>query len=232
MTVSQRTKEYAHDYRYFPEPDLPPLTLTEAWVEELRARLPELPAPRLRRFVADYRLSPADAALLTEHRATADYYERVVALGSHADRPRLAANWINNDLRTRVADANAPITQIGLAPERLHALLMLVESGAITARAAREQVLPALFESDELPAAVVEQLGLAQVSDDAALRGLIRQVIADHPQPVADYCRGKEVAAKALVGPLMKATRGSANPHVANQILVEELKAHCAARAS
>jgi aspartyl-tRNA(Asn)/glutamyl-tRNA(Gln) amidotransferase subunit B len=228
VTVAQRTKELAHDYRYFPEPDLPPLTLTETWVEEVRARLPELPAPRRRRFVADYRLGPADAALLTEHRATADYYERVVALGNHADRPRLAANWINNELRTRVADANAPITQVGLAPERLHALLALVESGAITARAAREQVLPVMLESDETPEAIVQRLGLAQVSDDAALRGLIRQVIADHPQPVADYCRGKEVAAKALVGPLMKATRGSANPQVANQILVEELKAHCA----
>jgi aspartyl-tRNA(Asn)/glutamyl-tRNA(Gln) amidotransferase subunit B len=201
-------------------------------VEEVRSRLPELPAARRRRFVADYRLSPADAALLTEHRATADYYERVVALGSRPDRPRLAANWINNDLRTRAVDANAPITQVGLAPERLHELLTLVETGAITARAAREQVLPALVESAESAAALVERLGLAQVSDAAALRGLIRQVIADHPQPVADYCRGKEVAAKALVGPLMKATRGSANPRVANQILVEELKAHCAARAS
>jgi len=232
VTAAQRTKEYAHDYRYFPEPDLPPLALSEAWVAAVRARLPELPAERYRRFVEQYRLSPADAALLTEQRGTADYYEQVVRLGAHPDRARLAANWINNELRTRATDANAPITQVGLAPARLHELLELIENGTITAKAAREQVLPALLARDEPPRAIVDRLGLAQVSDEAALRGLIRQIIADHPQPVADYCRGKEVAAKALVGPLMKATRGSANPQVANAILIEELKAHCASRST
>jgi aspartyl-tRNA(Asn)/glutamyl-tRNA(Gln) amidotransferase subunit B len=227
-TAAQRTKEYAHDYRYFPEPDLPPLALGEDWVAVVRAGLPELPAERRRRLHEQYGLGQADVLLLTEQRGTADYYEAVVALGGGQDRPRLAANWINNDLRTRVTDANAPITQVGLAPERLHGLLTLIEDGTITAKVAREQVLPVVLAGDEAPSTVVTRLGLGQVSDDGALRSLVRQIIADHPQPVADYCRGKEVAAKALVGPLMKATRGRANPQLANQILVEELKAHCA----
>ncbi|MCC6628956.1 MAG: Asp-tRNA(Asn)/Glu-tRNA(Gln) amidotransferase subunit GatB [Chloroflexi bacterium] len=228
VTAAQRTKEHAHDYRYFPEPDLPPLTLSADWVVAVRAGLPELPAERRRRFQSQYGLGLADVALLTEQRGTADYYEAVVALGSGPERSRLAANWLNNELRQRAPDANAPITQIGLAPERLHGLLALIEDGTITAKAAREQVLPAVLAGAESPRAIVDRLGLAQVSDDAALRSLVRQVIADHPQPVADYCRGKEVAARALIGPLMKATRGSANPQVAHQILLEELKAHCA----
>ncbi|MDQ4045426.1 MAG: Asp-tRNA(Asn)/Glu-tRNA(Gln) amidotransferase subunit GatB, partial [Chloroflexota bacterium] len=149
ITVSQRTKEQAHDYRYFPEPDLPPLALEAAFVESIRAALPELPADRRRRFVRQYGITPADAALLTEHRGTADYYEQVVALGSHPERPRLAANWINNDLRMRATDANADITQVGLAPQRLHELLTLIEDGTITTRTARDVLLPAMLESDE-----------------------------------------------------------------------------------
>jgi aspartyl-tRNA(Asn)/glutamyl-tRNA(Gln) amidotransferase subunit B len=225
ITVSQRTKEYAHDYRYFPEPDLPPLTLARADIDALAAGLPELPMARRERLVATHGITQADAALLTEHRATADYYESVVGLGQHPDRPRLAANWINNVLRTRVADANAPIIQVGLTPERLHALLHLIESGAITARAAREQVFPALLTSDEAPAALVERLGLAQVSDDTALRAVVRQVIADHPRPVADFLAGKAAAAQALLGPVMRATKNSANPRAVTQILQEELGA-------
>jgi aspartyl-tRNA(Asn)/glutamyl-tRNA(Gln) amidotransferase subunit B len=228
VTVGQRTKEQAHDYRYFPEPDLPPLTLREDWVESVRADLPELPGLRRARFMTQYALGAADAGLLTEQRGTADYFEQVVALSHEIDRPRRAANWVNNELRTRATDANAPITQLGLAAERLHELLVLIEQQVITARAAREQVLPILLTSDEAPAAIVERLGLGQVSEDAALRSLIRQVIADHPQPVADFCRGKQAASKALIGPLMKATRGSANPQIANQILLEELARHCA----
>ncbi len=223
ITASQRTKEQAHDYRYFPEPDLPPLALEAAFVEGIRAALPELPADRRRRFAHQYGITPADAALLTEHRGTADYYEQVVALSSHPERPRLAANWINNDLRTRAADANADISQVGLGPRRLHELLTLLEAGTITTRAAREQLLPAMLESDEPATAIVNRLGLSQVSDEAALRATIRQVIADNPKPVADYRAGKAAAAKALLGPLMRATRGSANPAVASKILQQEL---------
>lgn len=223
ITVSQRTKEAAHDYRYFPEPDLPPLLLEPVFVEQIGRQLPELPDQRRRRLVEQYSLSPADAALLAEHRGTADYYERVVALGRHPERARQAANWINNDLRTRVGDGNASIDQIGLSAERLHELIDLVEREAITLRAAREQLLPALLETQQPAAALVEQLGLAQVSDDAALRAMIRQVIAENPRPVADYLGGKAAAANYLFGPLMRVTKGSANPTEARRILFEEL---------
>ncbi len=224
VTLSQRTKEEANDYRYFPEPDLPPLRMDPTRVEAIRARMAELPAARRARFVTAYGLRDADAATLTEARAVADYFEAAVGAGATPERARLTANWIIGDLFAAVADREA-LARHALTPERLRGLLVLIEAGTIN-RTVGKQVFEALLADPTLDAAtVVAQRGLAQVSDEGPLREAVRNAIAANPQPVSDFLSGKVAAKGRLVGATMKLLGGRGDAAVVNRLLDEELAA-------
>ncbi|GAB4400369.1 MAG: Asp-tRNA(Asn)/Glu-tRNA(Gln) amidotransferase subunit GatB [Anaerolineales bacterium] len=214
-TVLQRVKESADDYRYFPEPDLPPLELSRQWVEEIRARLPELPEARRERFVRDYGLSAYDAGVLTADRDVADFFEAVVGLGGDA---KGAANWITGEIFRLMNARGLEMSQMPIRPAQLCELMGLIQEGVITTTIAKD-VLGHMVDTGESPGDIVRQRGLAQVRDTAALEGVARQVIADNPDAVAQYLAGKEQVLRFLVGQMMKATRGQANPTLAAEIL-------------
>jgi aspartyl-tRNA(Asn)/glutamyl-tRNA(Gln) amidotransferase subunit B len=208
-TASQRSKEFAHDYRYFPEPDLPPFTLGRDWVESLRARLPELPEAMRRRFVTHYGLSDHDAGLLIEPPARAAWFERAVAAraGEAATQAKAVANWMLGDLaRLQNADAREP-DDIPFTPEQLAALIALVEDGTITGTAAKT-VFEELYRTGAEPAAIVAQRGLAQSADLSELEAIAARVIDGNARAVADYRGGKTAAIQALIGGVMRETRG------------------------
>ncbi len=221
VTVSQRTKEYAHDYRYFPEPDLPPLSLTPAWVAALRAQLPELPRQRAERFVTHYGLSPYDAELLTVTRPTADFFEQTVAL---FPQPKIVANWLTGELFRLLNASNLAIEASRVTPDALADLLRLVESGVVSGRAAKD-VFEEMFQTGAPASQIVEARGLSQISDLGALERLVEEAIAANPKSVADYQAGKAQALGFLVGQVMKASRGKANPGLVNNLLRVRLSA-------
>jgi len=215
ITVPQRTKESAHDYRYFPEPDLIPIAVDETWEKEIRESLPELPLARKNRTIEQYSLSDYDAGVLTTSREMADYFEACVAAGAPA---KLATNWITGDLQALISDAKADITNIKITPEQLAAMIGLIEDGTISGKIAKD-ILPNIFESGKEPKVIVEEKGLVQISDLSELEGIIREILIQHPGPVEDFHSGKMQAKGFLVGQSMKATKGKANPKVVNQIL-------------
>lgn len=219
VTVSQRTKEYAHDYRYFPEPDLPPLVVSREWVEEIRARLPEMPEAKRQRFETQYELPAYDAAHLTANRETADFFEQTVALYPNA---KTVANWMLGELFRLLNTHALELDQAKVTPEGLAKLLHLIDRGEISQRAAKT-VFEEMFETGKDAAAVVNEKGLAQVSDVEALRGIVEEVVAANPKVVADYKAGKKQAQGFFVGQVMRATKGTANPGVVNQLLAEIL---------
>jgi len=218
-TVAQRTKEYADDYRYFPEPDLPPLAISRQLVEELKRRLPELPEAKRERLQSQYGLPEYDARLLTASRENAAYFERTVALYPNA---KVASNWIVGEVFRLLNAANVEIDQTKVTPERLAELLQMVDRGEVS-RGAAKTALEEMFASGKPAAQVVKEKGLGQVSDVGALREAVRQVVAANPQGVADYKAGKKQAMGFLVGQVMKATKGTANPAVVNRLLAEVL---------
>lgn len=219
VTVSQRSKEFAHDYRYFPEPDLPPLSLTPKWTAGIRRQLPELPAARRERLVETYSLSPYDADLLTASRATADYFEEAVRL---LDRPKPIANWMTGELFRLLNANNLEIGQSKVSPVGLTDLLRLIEDGTISGRAAKD-VFEQMFRTGESPNQVVEAMGLRQISDASALEGLVDEALAKNPKSVEDFKAGKAQALGFLVGQVMKASRGKANPALVNSLLRAKL---------
>jgi aspartyl-tRNA(Asn)/glutamyl-tRNA(Gln) amidotransferase subunit B len=221
VTASQRSKEEAHDYRYFPEPDLPPLFLARDWVEGVRAGLPELPEPKRRRFVADYGLSPEDAATLTASRPLADYFEATVRAGAG---PRPAANWMLRDVLRLANTAGGELDPGQLTPEHLAAVVRLVEAGTLT-RASGTEVLEEAFRTGTDPQTIVQERGLVQVSDAGTLEGIVDGVLADpkHQKAIADYRSGKENALNSLVGAVMKETRGRANAGVVRDVLKQKI---------
>jgi aspartyl-tRNA(Asn)/glutamyl-tRNA(Gln) amidotransferase subunit B len=222
VTVSQRTKERAHDYRYFPEPDLPRLAIGEAHIEGVRARLPESPAARMARFQQAYRLSPADAALLTLEREVADYFESVVGPNPSPERARAAANWIVNDLFALQRERELPADTLPLAANQLRDLLAMLEAGEMTARAAKE-LLPQMGEG-ESPRAAATRLNLLSLDDDAAIAEAMRETLAAFPAAVADYKSGKQAAIGRLIGETIKRTGGRARPEAVRALLEEALK--------
>jgi aspartyl-tRNA(Asn)/glutamyl-tRNA(Gln) amidotransferase subunit B len=222
-TLSQRTKEEANDYRYFPEPDLPPLTMAADWVDAVRARMAELPARRRARFVADYGLREEDARLLTESRAVAEYFEAALGDAASAERARLTANWVVGPLFGAISDREA-IGASPLTPSRLRGLLDLLEGGQIN-RTVAVQVFEELFASpDEDAAAIVGRKGLGKVGDAGAIREIVRAVMAEHAQAVSDFRGGKTTAKGRLVGATMKALAGRGDAAVVNKVLDEELR--------
>ena len=220
QTAPMRSKEYAHDYRYFPEPDLPPLQIEARWVDEIGASLPELPAARRRRLTQAHGLSAYEADLLTQGRGLADYFEE--AVGAYA-KPKIVANWLLNDLlRELPADDDAAIAACPIPPERLVELLRLIDDGTISGRIAKD-VFEKMYRSGEPALAIVEREGLTQVADAQALGAVVDQILAANPKVVQDYRAGKKAALGFLVGQIMKATQGRANPALVNALLVEKL---------
>lgn len=217
-TVSQRGKEHAHDYRYFPEPDLPPLEVSREMVDEIRGRLPELPEAKQKRFASQYNLSDYDASVLTQSKGTADAFEEVAKKVA----AKVAANWLMGDVARISNETATELLQSGLGVSGLVALLDLVEKGSINSATAKT-LLDELYVKGGDPATIVAQRGLAQVSDEGELSKLVDDVITAHANVVADYKGGKQQALQALVGQIMKATKGRANAQAVSQLLRERL---------
>ncbi len=218
-TAGMRSKEQAHDYRYFPEPDLAPLRVADAWLDEIRAGMPELPARKRARFMTSYGLSAYDANVLTASRAIAEYYERVVAASGE---PKMAANWVMGDLMGALHAEGKPIAESPVAPERLGELVALIRTGEISGKIAKE-VFPKMFASGEAAAAIVEREGLKQISDTGAIESLIDAVLEQNAKQVEQYKSGKATVLGFLVGQVMKASRGQANPGAVNEMLRKRL---------
>jgi aspartyl-tRNA(Asn)/glutamyl-tRNA(Gln) amidotransferase subunit B len=219
ITVSQRSKEYAHDYRYFPEPDLPPLVLTREWVEGVRDRLAELPDARRERFVEQYGLSSYDAAQITSSRPTAEFFEKAISL---YPQPKAVANWMQSELFRLLKDSEGDVSGTKVTPEALVELLTLMDKGTINARGGKE-VFEEMFNTGKSAAEIVKERGLTQISDTSHLEVVVEDVLKNNPQAVEDYHAGKANAMGFLVGQVMKLTRGQANPGVVNQILRDKL---------
>jgi len=227
VTVSQRSKEYAHDYRYFPEPDLPPLVFNQDWVEEIRSRLPELPEARRNRFVAEYGLPLYDANLLTSSRAMAEYFEDCLRTETTRSllpdkRAKMVSNWLLGEFSRLLNATNSEISDSRVSPEQLCQLLDLIEKGSVSGTSAK-QVFEEMFNTGKDATDIITQRGLSQISDAQQLEEAVSQVIATNTQALADFRAGKEQALKFLVGQVMKATRGRANPQLVNELLKKKL---------
>jgi aspartyl-tRNA(Asn)/glutamyl-tRNA(Gln) amidotransferase subunit B len=251
ITVAQRSKEYAHDYRYFPEPDLPPLILSSAWVKEIESRLPELPEARRDRFISQYGLPLYDANLLTSSKPLADYFEACVNSKSLVDlsqgfplekRAKSVSNWLLGEFARLLNVAGIKVDQSKVAPSHLAELLDLIDQGVLT-RPVAKRVFEEVFHTGKPPREIVAggseaivtitpeglgekaERGLTQISDASAIEEVVRQVVANNTQAVVDFKAGKEQALTFLVGQVMKATKGRANPKLVNEILRGELEA-------
>lgn len=215
QTAVMRSKEAAHDYRYFSDPDLLPVILDSEWIEELRGTIPELPSARRQRFIQDYHLSEYDAVILTDSKGLADYFESCVKLFPHA---KTVSNWMTGELlRELHASGTAPEAS-PVSPERFVELLQLVESGMVSLKAARE-LFPELYSTGMTPEQLVKEKGLVQVSDEGQLNAIIEEVLANHSTQVEQYRGGKEAVLGFLVGQVMKASKGKANPGKVNELL-------------
>src|SRR5437868_11085180 len=226
ITVPQRSKEQAHDYRYFPEPDLPPLLIDPAWVEELRALLPELPDARRARYKSDYGLSAQDANVLTEEKGLGDYFEQVLAASLVSDlraRAKAASNWLLSEVVRLLRANNISIQACPLSPGALVNLLDLLDKDRITGKQAKE-VLDEAFVSGQMPAAIVERKGIKPpISDQGELERIIEEVIATNSKVANDYRDGKSNALQFLVGQVMKRTRGQARADIVQKLLRSKL---------
>ncbi len=239
ITEEMRTKEHAHDYRYFPEPDLMPFEPSADWLAALKARVVELPLARKERFMRDFQLPASDAGTFKSELALGDYFE---GIARQSKNPKAVANWVINNLRARLAEANEKLSaeqaalgidvadqkRLGLAdlkfaPGAINELVALTESGRINSKIAQD-VFNEMFESGEAPAAIVERKGLAQVSDSGAIEKLCDDVIAANPGPAADFKAGKAAALNFLKGQVMKASKGKANPGLIGEVLERKLR--------
>ncbi len=227
-TASQRSKEQAHDYRYFPEPDLPPIHVSRSTVEELRARLPELPDSRRARLIDDYGLSDYEANLLTESRARAEFFEAALYAEESPSPERVRArakpisNWLLGDLGKLLNAANLEINESKVQPSQLSDLVNLIEGGKISGTAAK-QVIEEMFNSGKDPSVVVAEKGLGQIEDAGLVEGIVAKVLEANAQAIADYRAGKAAALNILMGQVMKETRGRANAAQVQSLLRAEL---------
>ncbi len=219
VTLPMRGKEEAHDYRYFPEPDLVPVEISPAWVEEIAASLPELPAERRQRFVQAYGLPEYDAAVLTASKALADFFEEC----THRHRDvKLVSNWIMSELLGYLNREGKEITESPVTPAQLAALLKLIQEGVISGKIAKV-VFEVMYQTGKSPEAIIREKGLIQITDREELGRVVDQVLAENPGPVSDFRGGKEKALTALVGAVMRVTKGKANPQLINDLLREKL---------
>ena len=220
VTFSQRVKEESNDYRYFPEPDLIPLEISEDWIEEVRKELPEMPDARRARFIEVLGLPEYDADLLTLEKATADYFEAVVEAGADA---KTASNWILGDVAKKMNEDGVSAKDLPISPQQLAELLELIKKGTISGKIAKK-VLPEMWTSRKSAKAIVEEQGMVQISDTGELEGIVQKIIEANPQSVEDYRAGKKKAIGFLVGQIMKETKGRANPATVNELLVKNLE--------
>jgi len=218
-TAGMRSKESAHDYRYFPEPDLQPLRISEEWLARIRASMPELPASRRARFLSEYGLREYDADVLTQSRAACEYFETVARVSGD---PKTAANWVMGDLMGALKAEGKEIGDSPVSPENLGELVRMIAKGDLSGKLAKE-VFPKMFATGDAPAAIVEREGLKQISDTGALEKVIADVIAANPKQVEQYKGGKATVLNFLVGQAMKATRGQANVAVVTELLKQKL---------
>ena len=218
-TLSMRSKEEAHDYRYFPEPDLPPLQVEGAWIDEVRRSLPEMPDARRRRFIAQYGLPEYDAALLTQSSGLASYFEATAAI---CGNPKAASNWIMGELTRKINETGARIEDVPLTPDALAGLIRLVESGSISGPTAKD-VFEKMHASGRSAAAIVEAEGLGRIDDEASVEAAVRRVLGAHADAVTQYRAGKRQTFGFLVGQVIKSMSGKANPALVNTIVRREL---------
>ena len=219
VTATMRSKEEAHDYRYFPDPDLVPLSISEEWAEELRQTVPELPAVRQKRFVSEYGLPDYDAVVLTASKPMADYFESCAKL---FHQPKTVSHWVMGELLHELNNSGMAVSESPVSPERLVSLLKLVDDGTVSLKVARE-IFPELYAGKKTPEQIVQEKGLTQVSDEGALEKIIGEVIAKSPAQVAQYRSGKEQVFGFFVGQVMKASGGKANPGKVNELLKRKL---------
>jgi len=226
VTVSQRSKEQAHDYRYFPEPDLPPLAVSRQWVEEIKSRLPELPDARRERFISQLGLSRYDANLLTTTRAMADFFEGCLNLMPQGvdkeKKAKTVANWLLGEFSRMLNVTNIEVKDAKVEPVHLVEMLDLIDKGTLSTKMAKE-VFEEMFHSGKGALQVVQEKGLVQISGASELEEIISQVLAANAAAVADFKQGKEQSLKFLVGQVMKATKGQANPQMLNELLRKKL---------
>ena len=228
VTVSQRSKEYASDYRYFPEPDLPPLAIDAAWTKEIQSGLPELPQARKDRFVEMYGLPIYDAGLLTSSKPSADFFEAVVGAQPVKDEAqktmaKSVSNWMNGELARLLNATGSDIKDTKLQPEHVVELVELVDDGTLSTGMART-VFEEMFNTGKAPRGIVEDTDMSQISDAGAVQPAVDEAITNNPKPVADYMGGKETAMKFLVGQVMKSTKGQANPQTVAKMVKETLE--------
>lgn len=224
VTVLQRVKEGDTGYRYFPEPDLPPLNLEPAWIEQLKAGLPELPETKIARYIRDAGLARKEAQVLAEDRTVAEYFDAIVAAAGNDPEvtPKLISNWISGELFRLLSETGGDIAGLKIKPEHLVSLIQLVNANTINQPAAK-RIFGMMFETGRSPGELVEELGLQQISDEETLVAIARQVLQENPGPVEQFKAGKETVIKFLVGQMMRASRGKANPQLAEKILREQL---------
>lgn len=217
VSSSMRSKEEAHDYRYFPEPDLVPIVITDETIDQIKSGLPELPEAKRARYVAEYKLPDYDAGVLTASKVTAKFFEETVAL---YDEPKQISNWLMVDIPAMLKEKELSMENIPFTPAELAELLKLIKDGTISGTIGKK-VLVKMFEEDKNPKAIVEENNWAQMSDTSELEGIIAQIIEDNPKSIEDIGAGNQKAYGFLTGQVMKATKGQANPQVANKIIRE-----------
>jgi len=218
-TAGMRSKEQAHDYRYFPEPDLVPLRISNQWLDAVKAEMPELPAQKRRRFISDYGLREYDAEVLTASRPMAEYYEHVAEVSGD---PKTAANWVIGDLSGALNAAGKDVTESPITAKSLGELVALINKGELSGKLAKD-IFPKMFETGEPPAVIMDREGLRQNSDTGALEKIVDDVLAANGKQVEQYRSGKTTVMGFLVGQVMKASRGQANPGIVNEILKKKL---------
>lgn len=220
ITEPMRTKETAHDYRYFPEPDLVPIVVDEAWLNRLKVEMPELPKQRFERFMREYELGEYEARLLTATPVTADYFEVATKI---CNDPKAIANWMLGDLQGLLNDAGKSWDECPIPPQHLGEMVKLMQEGVISVRIAKE-LLKEMFATQKSPKQIVEERGLVQITDEAELRRIIEEIVAANPKAVQEFLSGNEKVLGFFVGQVMRATKGKANPQLTNKLVREVLE--------
>jgi len=215
-----RSKEEAHDYRYFPEPDLVPVIVSEEWIEKIKKTMPELPDQKFDRFLKEYGLPEYDAQILTEEKALAEWFEKAVVLGG---KPKEVSNWIMVELLRLLNEDAKDITECKLTPQELVELLTLIEKGTINRNTAKD-VFEEMYKTGKSAETIVKEKGLTQISDSSVIIEAIREIIAKNPKEVERFKAGEEKLIGFFVGQVMKLTKGKANPKLVNELILQELK--------
>ena len=219
VTLSMRSKEEAHDYRYFPDPDLVPIVIDEAWIEEVKKSLPELPLEKRERFIREYQIPPYDAGVLTSSRTLADYFEEVVRLSG---KPKVAGNWVMGDVLRFLNEEKRDIKECPILPQSLAEMIVLIENGTISGKMAKD-IIVEMYRTGKTPQTIIEEKGMVQITDEDALAKTIAEILAANPAQLEQYRGGKEKLFGYFVGQVMKATQGKANPQLINELLKKML---------